>query len=64
VLARLRERGDESPVLLVSGYTGEELSAGECAERVGFLHKPFRAAELAKALRVLVLRSSKRSEST
>jgi PAS domain S-box-containing protein len=55
VLRDMRSRGVAVPVLLVSGYDPSDVAASVGgAGNVGFLQKPFRPAQLADALRVLV----------
>jgi CheY-like chemotaxis protein len=51
VLARVRSLRPGIPVVLMSGYTQEDFDTQFTGkERVAFLHKPFREAELAAAL--------------
>jgi CheY-like chemotaxis protein len=51
VLARVRGLRPGIPVVLMSGYTQEDFDTQFTGkERVAFLHKPFREAELAAAL--------------
>ncbi|MEN8182424.1 MAG: histidine kinase N-terminal 7TM domain-containing protein [Myxococcota bacterium] len=51
VLARIRRSHPTVPIVLMSGYTREDLGTRfEGKERVAFLHKPFRAPELLHAI--------------
>jgi PAS domain S-box-containing protein len=53
VLARIRRLRPGVPVVLMSGYTREDFDTKFTGkERVAFLHKPFRDAELSAALEV------------
>jgi len=51
----LRGRSPRLPVVLMSGYTEQEI-AGRCGEtsEVGFLQKPFRSRELVERVRGLI----------
>ncbi len=55
VLNALHDIRSDLPVLICSGYDPDERSAEDMPERVRFLSKPFRAAELELALEELLL---------
>ncbi len=51
LLARLRESEPQLPVVLISGYSQDELRGGDMdVSNVAFLQKPFEMNKLASAL--------------
>ena len=55
LLAELRRRGVDAPVLLVSGHASDDLPAAE-VYNADFLQKPFTPSDLASVLREILQR--------
>jgi two-component system cell cycle sensor histidine kinase/response regulator CckA len=55
VYATLRARGDQTPVLISSGFDQSDAAIDMGSDGVGFLQKPFSVSDLSKALRNLLL---------
>ena len=54
-LRRLRESSPNVPVLLMSGYDEDNVTGGALSHGAsGFLQKPFRAADLARGLELVL----------
>jgi PAS domain S-box-containing protein len=58
LLTRLRQRHPELPVILMSGYSQQELGDDVRRHATAFLKKPFASMELGKAMRDALVRSS------
>jgi PAS domain S-box-containing protein len=63
-LAQLLQVDPDVPVLISSGYSAETLSEEEVRHVLGFLGKPYRAEELAVAVRQALTRARERGTTT
>jgi CheY-like chemotaxis protein len=63
LVRRLRERGDETPVIYMSGYADDVMArSGVRRQRVEFIRKPFTQHELAQRVRQTLDRALSRAE--